>query len=336
MEEYKDLYKGKIGVILTNLGTPNAPSKKALKKYLNQFLMDKRVVDLNRLIWIPILKLIILSVRPKKSAKLYKKIWTKDGSPLMVFMNNIKRSITERFSSSKDDFQFEIAMRYGDPSFKKALNKFKDNYITKILVLPLYPQAGSPTTSSSMDEVFNELKDWPWVPSLRFISGYHDHEKYISALSASVEKHFVEHGKPEKLLLSFHGMPQRYLEEGDPYYCFCHKTARLVAEKLELNKEDYELCFQSRFGREPWLKPYTDDVIEDCVKDGIKKIAVISPGFSVDCLETLEEIEIQYKELFLELGGTDFAYIPCLNDSNDHISLIADLIDSETKGWQDV
>ena len=193
MEDYKDLYKGKIGVILTNLGTPNAPSKKALKKYLNQFLMDKRVVDLNRLIWIPILKLIILSIRPKKSAKLYKKIWTKDGSPLMVFMNNIKRSITEKFSSSKDDFQFEIAMRYGDPSFKKALNKFKDNYITKILVLPLYPQAGSPTTSSSMDEVFNELKDWPWVPSLRFISGYHDHEKYISALSASIEKHFVEH-----------------------------------------------------------------------------------------------------------------------------------------------
>tara|TARA_Y100001934_G_C12238641_1_gene719166 strand:- start:74 stop:1081 length:1008 start_codon:yes stop_codon:yes gene_type:complete len=332
MKEYSELYEGKIGVILTNLGTPNAPSKKALKKYLNQFLMDKRVVDINRLVWLPILKLIILNVRPKKSAKLYNKIWTDKGSPLMVYMNNIKNEIIKKFSS-KNSFQFEIAMRYGDPSFKKALDTFKNNYITKILILPLYPQAGSPTTSSSLDEVFNELKDWPWVPSLRFTSGYHDHEKYITALSDSILSHFKEKGKPEKLLFSFHGMPQRYLEEGDPYYCFCHKTARLVAEKIKLNKDEYELCFQSRFGREPWLKPYTDDVIEDCVKSGIKKMAIISPGFSVDCLETLEEIEIQYKQLFLELGGKDFSYIPCLNDSTDHISLIAKLIETETMGW---
>ena len=333
MEEYKNLFKGKIGIILTNLGTPNAPTKKALKKYLNQFLMDKRVVDINRLLWIPLLKLIILNVRPKKSAKLYKKIWTKDGSPLMMHMNKIKNQIAKNYTKESDKFHFEIAMRYGDPSFKQALNKFKDNYITKILVLPLYPQAASPTTSSSLDEVFNELKDWPWVPSLRFTSGYHDNEKYISALSSSILNHFDKKGKPEKLLFSFHGMPQRYLEEGDPYYCFCHKTARLVAEKIQLKKDEYELCFQSRFGREPWLKPYTDDVLDDCVKDGVKKIAIISPGFSVDCLETLEEIEIQYKKLFLELGGEDFSYIPCLNDSTDHISLISKLIETETKGW---
>ena len=333
MEEYKNLYKGRIGIILTNLGTPNAPTKKALKRYLNQFLMDRRVVDINRLLWLPILKLIILNVRPKKSAKLYQKIWTKDGSPLMVFMKNIKNKIAKKYSKYDDHFQFEIAMRYGDPSFKKALNTFKENYITKILVIPLYPQAGSPTTSSSLDEIFNELKVWPWVPSLRFTSGYHDHRKYISALSSSITKHFEKNGKPEKVLFSFHGMPQRYLEEGDPYFCFCHKTARLVAEEIQLSKDEYELCFQSRFGREPWLKPYTDDVLEDCAKKGIKNLAVISPGFSVDCLETLEEIEIQYKEFFMELGGEKFSYIPCLNDSNDHIDLIEELIKSETKGW---
>ena len=336
MEEYKGLYEGKIGVLLTNLGTPNAPTKKALKKYLNQFLMDKRVVDINRLLWIPLLKLIILNVRPKKSAKLYKKIWTNDGSPLMMHMNKIKNQIVKNYSKRSDKFHFEIAMRYGDPSFKEALNKFKDNYITKILVLPLYPQAASPTTSSSLDEVFNELKDWPWVPSLRFTSGYHDHKKYISALSGSIEEHFQINGKPEKLLFSFHGMPKRYLEEGDPYYCFCHKTARLVAEDLALNKDDYDLCFQSRFGTEVWLQPYTDDVLKLYAREGIKNVAVISPGFSVDCLETLEEIEIQYKELFLEIGGENFSYISCLNDSEDHISLITDLIDSETKGWKNV
>ena len=336
MEEYKGLYEGKIGVLLTNLGTPNAPTKKALKKYLNQFLMDKRVVDINRLLWIPLLKLIILNVRPKKSAKLYKKIWTNDGSPLMMHMNKIKNQIAKNYSKKSDKFHFEIAMRYGDPSFKEALNKFKDNYITKILVLPLYPQAASPTTSSSLDEVFNELKDWPWVPSLRFTSGYHDHKKYISALSGSIEEHFQVNGKPEKLLFSFHGMPKRYLEEGDPYYCFCHKTARLVAEDLALNKDDYDLCFQSRFGTEVWLQPYTDDVLKLYAREGIKNVAVISPGFSVDCLETLEEIEIQYKELFLEIGGENFSYISCLNDSEEHISLITDLIDSETKGWKNV
>ncbi len=336
MEEYKNLFKGKIGIILTNLGTPNAPTKKALKKYLNQFLMDKRVVDINRLLWIPLLKLIILNVRPKKSAKLYKKIWTKDGSPLMMHMNKIKNQIAKNYSKESDKFHFEIAMRYGDPSFKQALNKFKDNYITKILVLPLYPQAASPTTSSSLDEVFNELKDWPWVPSLRFTSGYHDHKKYISALSSSIEKHYQANGKPEKLLFSFHGMPMRYLEEGDPYYCFCHKTARLVAEDLALNKDDYDLCFQSRFGREVWLQPYTDDILKLYARKGIKNVAAISPGFSVDCLETLEEIKIQYKELFLKIGGENFSYISCLNDSEDHISLIADLIDSETKGWKNV
>ena len=336
MENFKDLYTDKIGVLITNLGTPNAPTKKSLKTYLNQFLMDRRVVDINRALWLPLLKLIILNIRPKKSAKLYKKIWTKNGSPLMEYMKKIKTKIEKRFSHSDVDFHFNIAMRYGDPSFKEALNDFKNKYITKILILPLYPQAGSPTTSSSLDEVFKELEMWPWVPHLRFTSGYHDNDKYIFSLSESIKKHFNENGIPEKLLFSFHGMPQRYLEEGDPYYCFCHKTARLVAESLNLKKDDYDLCFQSRFGREPWLKPYTDELIEKYTEMGIKDIAVISPGFSVDCLETLEEIEIQYKELFLQKGGEKFTYIPCLNDSNDHISLIEDIIRSETKGWKNV
>ena len=322
-----------VGVLITNLGTPDSPTKKDLKKYLNQFLMDKRVVDLSRLFWVPLLKLIILNVRPKKSAKLYKSIWTAQGSPLLAMSKNILRSLKHTFAEDERDITFDLAMRYGNPSIEEALKRFKDKSISKILVLPLYPQAGSPTTSSTLDAVNLHLKTQTWTPNLRFISGYHDNKNYINSLSNSIKNSFSKNGKPDKLIFSYHGMPERYLHEGDPYYCFCHKTTRLVAENINLDKDHYAMAFQSRFGYEKWLQPYLDDMIPEMAKSGVNHLQIISPGFSVDCLETLEEINIQYHELFESHGGKKFNYIPCLNDSNDQLEMIKNLILENIKGW---
>lgn len=327
MQGFEKNYSEKIGVLITNLGTPDSPDKKSLKKYLNQFLLDRRVVDINRFFWWIILKFIILNIRPKRSAALYKKIWTDHGSPLLVEMQKILSRIRE--NNSNNQIFFKLGMRYGNPSIKHALEEFKNNNITKILILPLYPQAGSPTSSSTFDEVSNVISRWPWVPSLRFINGYHDRKDYIN----SVSKTITNAGQLDHIIFSFHGMPLRYLKSGDPYYCFCHKTARLVAEKLNLPNEKYTLAFQSRFGREEWLKPYIDDIIVEKAKIGIKKLHIISPGFSVDCLETLEEIKIQYTELFIENGGEELIYIPCLNSNEDHINMITNLIKKNIKDW---
>ena len=322
-----------IGILITNLGTPDSPTKKDLKKYLNQFLMDKRVVDLSRLFWVPLLKLIILNVRPKKSAKLYKSIWTDQGSPLLAMSKNILQSLKHAFSEDNRDITFDLGMRYGNPSISEALQRFKEKSISKILILPLYPQAGSPTTSSTLDAVSSYLSTQSWTPNLRFISGYHDHKDYIISLSRSIKDSFSKNGKPDKLIFSYHGMPDRYLQEGDPYYCFCHKTTRLVAEKLNLNKDHYEMAFQSRFGYEKWLQPYLDDMIPEMAKNGVNHLQIISPGFSVDCLETLEEINIQYRELFEDNGGKKFNYIPCLNDSDNQLDMIKNLVLENIKGW---
>ena len=327
MEGFDSTYSEKIGIIITNLGTPDSPDKKSLKRYLNQFLMDRRVVDINRILWLLILKVIILNLRPRKSAKLYKKIWTNEGSPLLVEMKSILTNL-ENDNTNNNNF-YGLGMRYGNPSIKSVLSQFKKNNISKILVLPLYPQAGSPTSSSTLDEVTNVLSEWSWTPNLRFVNGYHDRPDYISSLSSTIENESnIEH-----LIFSFHGMPKRYLINGDPYFCFCHKTARLVAENLKLKKRNYTLAFQSRFGREEWLKPYIDEVIIDLAKKGIRKLHVISPGFSVDCLETLEEIKIQYSKLFEENGGEELVYIPCLNSAEDHISMIKNIINENIKGW---
>ena len=323
-----------IGILLTNLGTPDSPTPEGLKKYLNEFLMDRRVVDLPRIFWVPLLKLIILNVRPRKSAKIYKAIWTDDGSPFLTFSKSILKELTSNFKDIDPNITFEIGMRYGNPSIKDALNNFKEKTISKILVLPLYPQAGSPTTTSTFDAINNHIKDQSWVPNIRFVSGYHDNDDYIECLSKSIEKSFSKHGKPDKLIFSYHGMPERYLREGDPYFCFCHKTTRLVAEKLSLDSNLYDMAFQSRFGYEKWLQPYIDDMIPNLVNDGVRHLQIISPGFSVDCLETLEEINIQYRELFLEHGGKKFGYIPCLNDGLDHIEMIRSIINNNIQGWQ--
>jgi|TARA_Y100001970_G_scaffold84914_2_gene107097 ferrochelatase len=327
--EYIDSNK-KIGVLISNLGTPDSPSRKDLKKYLNQFLMDKRVIDLPRLLWIPILKIIILNIRPRKSAKLYRSIWTDKGSPLMVFSKNILKKLSD---SIDDRITVALGMRYGSPSIKEAMDIFKKEKISKILVFPLYPQAGSPTTSSTFDAVTDYLRNISWMPDLRFVSGYHDHNAYISALVRSVKNSFSEHGRPDKLIFSFHGMPYRYLEKGDPYYCFCHKTARLTAEKLDLDEYSYDIAFQSRFGSDKWLEPYIDRLLVNEANNGTKYIQVISPGFAVDCLETLEEISIQYRELFISNGGKRFEYIPCLNDGQDQLDLIRSIIDDSISGW---
>ena len=327
--EYIDSNK-KIGVLISNLGTPDSPSRKDLKKYLNQFLMDKRVIDLPRLLWIPILKIIILNIRPRKSAKLYRSIWTDKGSPLMVFSKNILKKLSD---SIDDRITVALGMRYGSPSIEEAMDIFKKEKISKILVFPLYPQAGSPTTSSTFDAVTDYLRNISWMPDLRFVSGYHDHNAYISALVRSVKNSFSEHGMPDKLIFSFHGMPYRYLEKGDPYYCFCHKTARLTAEKLDLDEYSYDIAFQSRFGSDKWLEPYIDKLLVNEANNGTKYIQVISPGFAVDCLETLEEISIQYRELFISNGGKRFEYIPCLNDGQDRLDLIRSIIDDSISGW---
>ena len=322
--------KNKIGILITNLGTPDSPTKKDVKKYLNQFLMDKRVIDLPRLFWVPILKIIILNTRPRKSAKLYKSIWMEQGSPLLVFSKNILNKISDQMSNH---ITVTLGMRYGSPSINSAMDLFKKENISKILILPLYPQAGSPTTASTFDAVSYYLKNNPWMPNLKFVSGYHDKDEYINALAKSIDFSFKNNGVPDKLIFSFHGMPERYLDKGDPYYCFCHKTTRLAAEKLGLNEKIYDIAFQSRFGSEKWLKPYIDELITEQAKKGIKHLQIISPGFSVDCLETLEEISIQYRKVFINNGGEKFEYIPCLNDSEDQISLIKSIINNNIADW---
>tara|TARA_B100001248_G_scaffold122261_1_gene91514 strand:- start:1569 stop:2570 length:1002 start_codon:yes stop_codon:yes gene_type:complete len=330
LKGFEPNYQQKIGILITNLGTPDNPDPKSLRKYLKQFLSDKRVVDYNRLLWWLILNVIILNVRPRKSAKLYESIWTDKGSPLLVNM----QSIVKKLQSRNEGVQIQLGMRYGNPSMEEALNHFKNQNIYKILVLPLYPQAGSPTNSSTFDEISRVLNGWPWLPNLRFINGYHDHEDYITAISNSIKKSTSNCDEIEKIIFSFHGMPVRYLNEGDPYYCFCHKTARLVAERLKLSADKHILSFQSRFGSEEWLQPYIDDEIVRLAKNGVKKLHIISPGFSVDCLETLEEIKIQYDELFKENGGDSLTYIPCLNDNDDHIEMIDKLIKVNMSDWR--
>ena len=329
MKGFEPNYQDKIGILITNLGTPDNPDPKSLRKYLKQFLSDKRVVDYNRLLWWLILNVIILNIRPRKSAKLYESIWTDKGSPLLVNMQSILRKL----QSKNEGIHLQLGMRYGNPSIENALNYFKDQNIYKILVLPLYPQAGSPTNSSTFDEISRVLNSWPWLPNLRFVNGYHDHEDYILAVSKSIKKSTSDCNNIEKIIFSFHGMPVRYLNEGDPYYCFCHKTARLIAEELNLKEDRYMLSFQSRFGSEEWLQPYIDEEIVKLAKNGVKNLHIISPGFSVDCLETLEEIKIQYDELFRENGGEKLHYIPCLNDHDDHIKLIDKLIKSNMGDW---
>ena len=316
------------GVLLTNLGTPEQPSPSALRHYLSEFLSDPRVVEIPRFIWMVILHGFILRFRPAKSAKLYQKIWTEAGSPLLVISEQQKQKVEVQLAKKfGDDVIVELAMRYGKPSITAALERFRELNVHNIVVMPLYPQYAGPTTGSTFEEVTNELKQWRWVPSLHFISSYHAHPLYINALANSIEEHIKEHGKPDKLVLSYHGMPKLFHQWGDPYFEFCHKTTELLVEKLDLKQDDFVMTFQSRFGKAEWLKPYTDEALAGLPAQGCKNIAIISPAFSADCLETLEELEKENRDVFINEGGQEYRYIAALNDRDDHIEALLAIIE---------
>ena len=317
----------KIGVLLVNLGTPDAPEKKAVKRYLKEFLSDKRVVEIPSIIWQPILRGIILNTRPAKSAEAYSLVWTEDGSPLAFYT----RKQAEKLAVKMDGVMVDWAMRYGNPSVKSRLDMMKAAGCDRILIAPLYPQYSGATTASVHDAVFDAIAAMRWQPAIRLLPAYHDDPAYIDALATSLERDIAALDfVPDAIVASFHGMPQRTLELGDPYHCHCRKTARLLSERMG---RELVVAFQSRFGRAKWLEPATDTTLEALAGQGKKNIAIFAPGFSSDCLETCEELAIRGKEQFEAGGGEKFAYLPCLNDSETSIDMLEQLVRRELSGW---
>ncbi len=327
----------RLGVLVVNLGTPEAPTPAAVRRYLAEFLWDPRVVDTSRPLWWLMLHGVILRLRPQRSARAYKKVWTDAGSPLLVHSQNqaaaVQNALEGRFPGLT---RVELAMRYGKPSVASALANLEHHDVRRLLVLPLYPQYSATTTASVYDAVTRELGKRRWLPELRFINEYHDARGYIAALAASIREHWDTHDRGNHLLFSFHGIPKRFFLSGDPYHCHCQKTARLVAESLELDDDDWTVSFQSRVGRDEWLRPYTDETLIEMGKAGRQSVDVVCPGFSADCLETLEEIAIQDNAFFTEAGGETLAYIPALNTRDDHIAFLTRLIEKHCQGWPEV
>ncbi len=324
------------GILVTNLGTPDAPNPSALRKYLAEFLSDQRVIEVPKIIWWFILHGIILTLRPHKSAAAYKKIWTQHGSPLLVITKSQAHKIQDELNKRlQKPIQVECAMRYGKPSMATGLEKLRAANAKRLLILPLYPQYSATTTASTFDATAAILKKWRLIPELRMINHYHDDPGYITALAGSIRQHWQTHPKPEKLLFSFHGLPHAYLLAGDPYHCECHKTARLVATTLGLQADEWQLTFQSRFGPKKWLQPYTDVTLKTLATNGIKHVQIICPGFAADCLETLEEIELQNRAFFIAAGGDKFSYIPALNDTDSHIDVLCTIIQKHLQAWGD-
>lgn len=315
-----------VGVLLVNLGTPDAPTPKALRRYLAEFLSDGRVIEIPKLAWQLILHGIILRVRPKKSAAKYQSIWTDEGSPLLAISKRQTAALQQQLDATGTRVSVKLGMRYGNPSIPKALRELRDAGVRKIIVLPLYPQYAAATTGSTFDAVTRELQAWRFVPELHFLNNYCDSPAFITALANSIREDFARNGKPQKLLLSYHGTPKRNLDLGDPYYCFCQKTTRLLVENLGLSPDDYITSFQSRFGYAEWLQPYTDQTLEELAKNGVKDVAIASPAFSADCLETLEELAMENRETFLHAGGERYRYIAALNDRPDHIAALESLV----------
>jgi ferrochelatase len=328
----------KVGILLVNLGTPAAPTAQAVRPYLKEFLSDPRVVEVPKLIWWIILNGIILPIRSGASAKKYASVWIdgpNGGSPLMVHTRNQAKALQAAFrkEAKTADIEVAMAMRYGQPSIAQVMAELDQQGVDRILILPLYPQYSATTTASSFDEVFRVHQTMRNPPALRTIKHYHDHDAYITALAQTLRTHWEQHGRADKLVMSFHGVPKRTLMMGDPYHCECYKTARLIAEKCGLSKDDYLVTFQSRFGKAEWLQPYTAPTLEKLAAEGVKRLDVMCPGFTSDCLETLEEIAMEAKADFLAAGGTEYRYIPCLNESNTWIDAMADLVVSHTQGW---
>ena len=316
---------GKTGVLIINLGTPDSTNWFDIRKYLKEFLSDRRVIEVNPFIWQIILNLFILNLRPSKTAKAYKEIWIKEEniSPLLYYTREQAKKLSNSFS--KENLLIDFAMRYGNPSIKSKIEELNDKGCENLIILPLYPQYAAATTATVCDEVYRVLMKMRWQPSLKIIPHYESNPLYIDALINSINKKIKEISwKPDIIIASYHGIPQKYFDKGDPYHCYCHKTTRLISEKF--NSIEIKTTFQSRFGPQKWLQPYTDKTLENLPKEGKKNVLTICPGFASDCVETLEEILIQGKESFINSGGENFDMIPCLNDNDDHILLFKSLI----------
>lgn len=320
--------KPRIGVLLINLGTPDRPEPGAVRVYLKQFLSDPRVVEIPRLVWQPILRGIVLTTRPKKSAHAYSQVWSDEGSPLAAITKRQAMAIKGAFGA---EVQLDYAMRYGRPAIGERIRILKEQGCERILLAPLYPQYCAATTATANDEAFRALEKMRWQPAVRTLPPYYEHPAYIGALKAQVEESLAALDfEPEALIASFHGMPERTLHLGDPYHCHCRKTARLLSEAMG---RQLTVTFQSRFGRAKWLEPATDITLAAMPERGIRKVALVAPGFSADCLETLEELAIRGRETFMEAGGTHFAYLPCLNDSSQGLEMLRSIIAPELEGW---
>ncbi len=322
-----------VGVLLCNLGSPDAPTTSAVRRYLAQFLSDRRVVEIPKAIWWLILHGIILRFRPAKSAAKYASVWMPEGAPLKVITERQAKQLQGWLGERGHRVQVRWAMRYGNPSIHSQLDALRAQGAQRILVFNAYPQYCGATVASVMDEVSAWLQRQRWMPELRVINHYHDHPSYIEALAHSVKAHWQRHGRAKTLLMSFHGMPERTLHLGDPYFCECHKTARLLSEALELRPQDVRVAFQSRFGRAKWLGPSTESVLKALGAEGRHDVDVLCPGFSADCLETLEEIAMEGKETFEAAGGGELRYIPCLNDSPEGMRALTTLAESHLQGW---
>ena len=320
-------------VLLVQLGTPAQPEAGAVRRYLAEFLADPRVVEIPRLLWWPILHGIILRLRPAKSAGKYALIWSREGSPLMVHTVAQAKLLRGALGQRGHDVEVAFAMRYGEPSIGTVLRELRERNLSRLLVLPLYPQYAGATAATAFDAVFAELARWRNVPEVRTIRSFPAERGWVNALAASIERAWAADGPPDRLVMSFHGLPRRTLSAGDPYFCECHVSARLLAERLGLREQDYVVTFQSRFGRAEWLKPYTAATLAELGRAGVRRVDVVCPGFVSDCLETLEEIAIEGKQTFLEAGGSDFRYLPCLNQSSELVAALAALAERHLAGW---
>jgi ferrochelatase len=324
----------RIGVLLVNSGTPASPEPRDVRKFLAGLLGDPRVVELPRLLWLPILYGLILPFRPYRVAPKYRRIWSEGCSPLLDLSERLRTELTTTLAQRiLAPLTLELGMLYGDPTIPEAMARLQAAGAQRILVVPLFPQYCGSTTGAVYDQVNGELRRWRWLPELRYLAEYHDDPRYIDALRASIVQHWEAHGRTKHLLMSFHGIPERYFHQGDPYFCKCQKTARLLADELMLQDNEWSVSFQSRFGPTGWLKPYTSTVLSEMPARGVSEVTVICPGFSVDCLETLEEIDMENRDLFLRAGGRKFEYVPALNASVEHARFLADLIAQHCQGW---
>jgi protoporphyrin/coproporphyrin ferrochelatase len=333
MSSHRHGQRARTAVLLVNLGTPAAPTPAATRRYLAEFLADPRVVEIPRLVWLPLLHGVILRTRPRRSAAKYAGIWMPEGSPLAVWTQRQAQALQATMDARGLDVLVAHAMRYGEPAVPGQLDRLVREGATRVLILPLYPQYSAATTGSAFDKVMQWAAATRRVPALRFVDAYHDEPAYIAALAEDLQAHWRAHGRAERLLLSFHGMPARTLELGDPYFCHCQKTARLLIEHLQLDPKLVQVTFQSRFGKARWLEPYTEPTLQQLAAAGVKSVDVMCPGFVADCLETLEEISIEARAAFLAAGGQDFRYVPCLNAAPRWIAVLSDLAERHLQGW---